>query len=282
MQIRKYDFTFEKPIGTKLNCTLFESSDNGIKPLIIVFHGFKAYRRWGYFPFLGDYFASRNSIVITYDFSLNGILDEEKGLFDRDIFASNTAGIELDDAEYLISSIISRKSSINQHLENWNGDIYLSGHSRGSAACIHEALNYTSVRKIALWAPIAHYNRYSERQINAWREAGRLEFRNSISGQSLYLKFDYINEIISAPEKFDLIKKAKLVQIPVLIVHGKNDLTVKLTEMEELAWAFRQDLLEILLIERAGHTFGISHPFYKSNDFLDIALERTANFFELK
>ncbi len=48
--------------------------NNGVlKPAIVVLHGFKGFKDWGFFPFLCEQLAFKNAIVVNFNFSLNGV-----------------------------------------------------------------------------------------------------------------------------------------------------------------------------------------------------------------
>ncbi len=73
------------------------------------------------------------------------------------------------------------------------------------------------------------------------------------------LYYQFYEDILKNQERFHVIKKAKSLSIPFLIIHGTADEAVNLREAEDLKRACRN--AELFLVEDASHTFGVKHPF---------------------
>jgi dienelactone hydrolase len=67
---------------------------------------------------------------------------------------------------------------------------------------------------------------------------------------------------------------------PLLIIQGKNDLAVPVSEVETLYSWSDKELTELHIISAAGHTFDVKHPFEGSNKKFDSVLEKTNYFFK--
>jgi dienelactone hydrolase len=255
-------------------------SGEGHNPLIIIIHGFKAFRQWGFFPYTAEYFASNGFPVMNIDLSANGIIDPEKGLIDKQIFSKNRVSRELEDADVLFRGIISGAHPLSHELSQyWNGEIYLLGHSRGAAISVLSCVKFSEVRKLALWAPIAEFNRYTPRQISVWKEKGSLDFIDSQTGQELSIEYGYIEEILRNQASYDIVNTIKTIEIPTLLLHGENDLTVRRQEAEKLFFANRK-YVNFEIVNRANHTFAVVHPFSGVNQTLSLVLEKTLDFYK--
>jgi dipeptidyl aminopeptidase/acylaminoacyl peptidase len=79
--------------------------------------------------------------------------------------------------------------------------------------------------------------------------------------------------------KLNIKKAAKENNKPWLIIHGSEDLAVKIHEAELLYQWANKSTTEIVIIHNTGHTFNASHPFEASNPKLDLVLEKTDMFF---
>lgn len=243
-------------------------------PIIILLHGFKSFRNWGFIPYASEMF-SKDSISINLDFSWNGIKDDKKMIYDVDIFAKNTISSMLYDTNVVINSINNNK--INQITnildELWNGEIILFGHSLGGAIAVNTSLKYKNIRKLILWAAISKYFRNSKKQEQEWKEKGKMNFKEQITGQELHLNYSYLEDKENNAEQFHILNNIKQVNIDTLIVHGKQDITVSPKEAEALFKHSGSDEKILNLIKGCGHTFGVSHPYNKKKKQLENALE---------
>jgi esterase/lipase len=66
--------------------------------------------------------------------------------------------------------------------------------------------------------------------------------------------------------------------VPALLIHGKEDLTVKFKEARKLYDNSDKNLTELLLIENTGHTFGVVHPFNGTTTAFENVIESIKNF----
>jgi esterase/lipase len=200
-----------------------------------------------------------------------------------DKFARMTVTQEIEDVDFVINSFISGKILLNDLLnEIWNGEIYLLGTSLGGGISILTAKRNKEINKITLWASIAKFDRYSPRQKKEWKKQGFVEFTNSVTKQQMKLNYTYIEDIEKHGNEYALTDAISELRIPVLILHGAKDVSVPIKEAEMLIEAAPYGMTEFHMIEKTGHTFGITHPFTKTTNALELALENTINFFGLK
>jgi pimeloyl-ACP methyl ester carboxylesterase len=250
-------------------------SNGGVnQPLIIVSHGFKAFREWGFFPYLAEALASANIMAINIDFSRNGIINPSEGIFDVDIFRTITVTQEIADLNFVLDSIPQILG--NNALQNWNQEIYLLGHSLGGAVSIITASKRNDITKIVTWGSIGNIDRDTDRQKENWRAKGVLEFDNRITGQTLLLDVEYLEDKLRNKSDYDLEKCASMLQIPFLIVHGEKDFTVRVQEAEALHKASPHSQLKI--IDKASHTFNCRHQFTDTNEILEETISYTIQF----
>jgi pimeloyl-ACP methyl ester carboxylesterase len=158
--------------------------------------------------------------------------------------------------------------------------IGIVGHSRGGG----EALRVSSKRKeigaVALWASVADFNRYSERQKEEWQKNGSFEVLNTRTNQMMKLNVSLLEDLEqNKDELLNLEKAAKNLDKPLLILHGEQDLAVPIKEAEQIYSWSEKEKTEFFKIIGAGHTFDITHPFKGSNKKLDFVLEKTLKFF---
>ncbi len=250
----------------------FDSPKNA--QVLIVSHGFKAYRNWRFFPYMCEQFAKNNIIVINIDFSLNGILDEEKGLFDVEKFRKVTVTQEILDLNTVISNVSEILES--ELSENWNGKVSLLGHSLGGAVSIITSAYLENIESVITWGSIGDIDRNTDRQKEEWRKKGIMEFENRLTKQNLILDVNYLEDKLVNKEKYDLERNAAKLKSPLLIIHGGSDFTVRLHEAKLLHNAAKDS--KLVVIDKANHTFNSRHPFSGPNKYLDEAITESIKF----
>ncbi len=278
MNISKFEF--KNTINEFVKGDLYFNKKSGKFPLIIMLHGFKAWRKWGFMPYFSSKLASNNSIVLNIDHSLNGIEDENIPLFDSEKFSRQTVSQYIEDVKLTIENFKAGFIS-KEVLEFWNGKIYLIGHSLGAAVSLLVYNQYKNVDKIVILGGISKIDRNTIRQKEVWREQGYVEIRIAMNNQILKLNYSHIED----KEKYSdniLIETMQKCQIPVLIIHGGLDMTVKRKEAIDLYEnAEDKEITELLIVEKTGHTFGTDFKFTETNVALEKAIEKTIDFLNL-
>lgn len=258
--------------GEIINADYYESQSSS-SPILILSHGFKAYRKWGFFPFISEKISDIGINVLNFDFSLNAVDNPERGTYIPEVFKRNTVSSQIEDVCFVINYI---KNELNPG--NWNGEIYLMGHSLGGAVSIIVSSLYDfGIKKLVLWGTISTLDRNTPRQKKLWREKGTLEFKINSTGQELELDVEYLEDKERNAEKYNLVSNISKVKSPILIVHGKKDFTVKPIEAERLHLVSK-DYSELCIIEKCNHTFNTRNPMTESNEVLESALDKTIEF----
>lgn len=276
--IIKKSFKINAADGNHISNDFFYKEFNKKKPLVIISHGFKANKDWGFFPYSARKICEAGFLVITFNFSMNGFDESSNSLIFVEKFAHNTVSQEILDLENIIK-FLNRKSELSLLLDKyWNKELLLLGHSRGAAISLLVAKRNLNITKSALWNPIATFDRWTKRQKEFWFKKGYLEFKDN--SLNLNLKIDKIYlEDIQNPE-YNLINSINSVKMPVFLLRCKQDMTVKKEEFELLKNNILSDYSEIVYIPNTGHTFGISEKMQNSTPYLDFALITTINFFK--
>ena len=252
-------------------------------PLIIVSHGFRGWKEWGFFPFVCEQFAIKGAIVICHNFSLNGNPDSSGFFTNTENFANNTVRREVQDLDTLINDIRFGMIKEFENIRNlWNEEIFLAGHSMGGGISLIVGNMHYVVKKVALWASIGKFNRFTKRQIEFWKQEGYFEFNNTVTNQMLRMNYCYIEDIITNSNEYDLPSIIENNHKPILIIHGEQDLTVPLKEIELLIKSDKNNMITFESVEKIGHSFGIEHPFKENNRFLAKLIKISSDFFCLK
>ncbi len=280
MSIDQINISIESDSGHPINCNLRWKAGKDRSALLIISHGFKAFKDWGFFPYISTVFADLGYITLCYNFSMNGVSNDNDTYDQPEMFEKNTISTQIDDLKKILSSLSGKDFLPDNVRQKWNGDIYLLGHSLGAAISILIAAENSNINKVALWAPISKIDRYSPHQKEIWRKNGKMKFKDGRTGIDLSMGLDFLEDIENNIEKYNLPSAVNTLDIPMLIVHGKEDITVRPAESEELAEVYEGKNLFYNIIENTGHTFGISHPMEKTTPFLETAIDITNYFMQ--
>ncbi len=227
-------------------------------PVIILVHGFKGFKDWGFFPDLGDRLAMDGYVTVAFNFSRNGIGYDPRTFERLDAFSENTHSHELDDLQCVIDQV--REDKIARRYADPER-IALLGHSRGGGTALLKAAELGDVIScVVTWASVASFFRYSKRQIAQWEEKGVIEIENSRTGQKMPIKKSLWDDLNANKEKLDILKACESIENPTLFVHGGADETVDPECSMRLHDACGAYVKRLEVIEGAGHTFNVKHP----------------------
>lgn len=252
--------------GDNLNTDFRYNPDPDKLPLVIFCHGFKGFKDWGCFPYMLDKIASENNFCVSFNFSYNGTGDkiEEQSDFTRlDLFAENTFTRELDDLGSVIDFLFAHKEEYNYDAEN----ITLIGHSRGGGTVILKTAEDKRIKKLIALSTVNNFDRYTDSLKNKWKEKGYLEVLNSRTNQMMRQNYTLIEDLEKNQQRLDIQKAIKMIDVPLLLIHGTQDLSVDYSNSEDLYSRHIEknesamEKTELILIENTGHTFGAVHPF---------------------
>ena len=259
----------------KLRITSYGYENLESAACLIFVHGFKGFKDWGFWPYTGNYFAERGFFVLTFNFSHNGVGDSLTEFTELDKFAKNTFSLELEELNELIDAYLN-----NFFGKKSNKLIGIIGHSRGGGESLIISSRRKEIASTVLWASVANFDRYTERQAKEWRKNGLFEVLNSRTNQMMRLNVSLLEDI--EENKNDLLnleKAANNLSKPLLIIHGEQDLSVKIEEGEQIYNWSNKEITEFYKIKATGHTFDVTHPFEESNPKFDFVLEKSLDFF---
>jgi alpha-beta hydrolase superfamily lysophospholipase len=277
----KQDFEFTNKYGYIIKGCVRFKDDNNLKPAVIFLHGFKSFKNWGFIPFTCEQLAEKNYIAISFDFSLNGIVDEDKPWFDPELFSKQTISSHVTDFEDITKLITSHSDILGNSLDKWNGKIFTIGHSMGGAISLLGSQITNKTDKIVLWASVSRLDRNTVRQKEIWKKSGFADVKISITGQVLPLDYNYIIDKEDNFKGKSIVENTQKIEVPVLILHAEHDLIVKKNEAQELFSAVNHNQKsKLIVIGKTGHTFGEKHPFEGPGTAFNNVLNNTFEFLE--
>lgn len=272
MRIIKKTYLIENDDFFNIEADCRYPEDESNMPLIIFSHGFKGYKDWGFIPYYCEKIAESKAIVVNFNFSLNGKKDSNTRLYDASIFGMNTISREIQDLLKVIEYFKNEKNL----KQLTNGHIILAGHSLGGAISVLALKNIEFINKLILIASISNCNRYTQRQVELWKSIGKFEFEIYDTKQKLFLDRAFLDDIEKNYPKDILCNILREINPPTLILHGKEDLTVRYSEAEELHKNTPNS--KLMLIPSIGHTFGVEAKFTRTNVQLEKMINESINF----
>ncbi|MEK6610305.1 MAG: alpha/beta fold hydrolase [Gemmatimonadota bacterium] len=238
------------------------------RPAVVVCHGFKGFKDWGFFPKLAERLALAGFTAITFNFSGSGVGDGEE--FDEpERWGHQRPSGDLDDIRTVVDFVADGGSA-------WVG---LVGHSRGGGLAVLHAARDARVRALVTWAAVESFLRWPDDDLRRWRAEGKIDVVNTRTGRVLPIYRDALDDLeANGAKALNVPAAAVRVTLPWLIVHGTADTSVPPTEAEHLRAASHSPATELWLVEGAGHTFGAKHPWAGSTPDLDQVMDRTVRF----
>lgn len=242
---------------------------------VVICHGFKGFRNWGFFPPLARAVARRGYAAVTFDFSRSGVGADGVDFSALDLFAENTHTRNVDEVRMVLDAL--RGGAL---LPRSPRRIGLFGHSRGGGEAVLAAAEDPRVDALVTWAAIADIpGRWTEEQVERWRRGETVEIPNARTGQQMPLGPGYWRDVEMSRERLDVLRAAGELEVPWLIVHGEDDASVPVEEAHRLFEAAGAEA-DQLLIEGAGHTFGAVHPYAGPTPELEAAVDATLEWYD--
>ena len=240
---------------------------------VIVAHGFKGFKDWGFFPHLCECLARDGHLVVSFNFSLNGTGPNLVDFTDLDAFGRNTLSREQDDLHWMLDRTLAGE---------WSGGrapaaVGLLGHSRGGGGSILTAAKHLGVSALVTWAAVSTFQRWGEEHVEDWTTGGVTYIANARTGQRMPLYRALWDDLRENAAGLDVMAAAAAVRVPWLVVHGDEDATVPVEEARRLARAGRSARLKV--ITGSGHTFEAVHPPAGTTPGLEAAVEATLQHF---
>lgn len=268
--------------GEKLRSDLRYVETGRPKPFLLFLHGFKGFKDWGPFPLVCERFAEQHFVTLSFNFSHNGIGDFPTEFTELDRFANNTVSRELGELKDVLGAVVENKLPIAP------GEIDIDkmgiiGHSRGAALAILAGRHYHEIKAVSAWAPVARFDRFTPRQKDKWREEGFLEVMNQRTGQRMRMNASFLTDLEVHKDRLDILRSAALMTgagKKLQILTGSEDLTAPPKEAQEIYLAANKANVELQIIERTGHTFGVEHPFKGTTPAFERTMALTLDFFK--
>lgn len=246
-------------------------------PAIIICHGFKGFKDWGFFPYLSEVLADAGYATICFNFSRNGVGSDPFNFTELDTFAENNYSHELSDLDVIYRAIKDKK--LGNGIINVD-NIGMLGHSRGGGVAILYCRRNPEISTLVTWSSIATVHRYTEEEIKLWKHQGFIEIENKRTKQVMRLNRVLIDDLEKNKKDLDILDAASQIDIPVLVIHGENDEAVALSEGQQIFDRISNTEKQFEILENGSHTFNITHPMDSRSAQFETALDLTENWFD--
>jgi dienelactone hydrolase len=274
--VAKQPFELRGADGGPLRGEVRTAGSGSDRPAVIICHGFKGFKEWGFFPHLADRLARAGLTVISFNFSGSGVGPDGERFSEPERFGHATLSNDLSDLQLVVAAL--QEGALSDGLAKQDG-YGLFGHSRGGGTTIIHAASTDSVKAMVTWAAIATPLRWDDATVTRWRSEGRIDVVNQRTGDVLPLYTDFLDDLSARGHELDIARAAARVRGKWLIVHGAEDEAVPYGDAMKLHAAAQPTVSQLTVIPGAGHTFGARHPWTGCTTELDAAFEATVGWF---
>lgn len=250
-----------------------EASGAVRRPVLIICHGFKGFKDWGFFPYAARRFAEAGFYTVTFNFSCNGVAETDFDELDK--FALNTYSREQQDLTYLLHALGTGELPRSEQADT--GKVCLLGHSRGGGSSIVYAADHPDeISAVVTWNGIAKADLFDDAFKEQIAEQGVAYVANARTGQQMPIRASFYEDLKEQGERFDIVKRLAGLELPVLQVQGDQDSPRLREGFEALRLGAPQH--GIASIQAGNHTFGAVHPFASTTPQLEEAIRVTLEF----
>ncbi len=255
--------------GGPLRGDVRTAGDGSGRPAVVLCHGFKGAKDWGFFPQLAERLARAGMTAISFNFSGSGVGADGDGFAEPERFARSTFSNDLKDVD-TVCKALSKGALVEGLVALPTYGLY--GYSRGGGAAVLHAAENPAVMSLVTWAAISHVNRWDSETLDEWRESGVRVPPGENNGDQLVFGTEMLDNIQMHAEFLDITSAASRVGAPWLILHGKADDFVPVSEGEQLQGAATLTDASLRVFDGGNHTFSAVGQ-------LDYALDQTLGWF---
>ncbi len=229
------------------------------KPLVIFCHGYKGFKDWGAWNLMAEAFKKSGLFLVKFNFSHNGgTVENPMDFTDLKAFSENNYTKELEDLDSILNFLLSNENTFIEEIDIDN--ITLIGHSRGGGIAIIKANEDSRITNLITWASVCNFGKRTATigELEEWKRNGVKYIFNGRTKQKMPHNYQFYEDFKANESRLNIESSEKKLTIPHLIIHSKDDPSVKYSEAESLhRWNSKSVLFTI---EHSDHVFGATHP----------------------
>ncbi|KAA0211292.1 alpha/beta fold hydrolase [bacterium] len=270
--------------GEEIAGDLYLPAGEGTPPLVLILHGFKGFKHWGFFPTLAQSFADNGIAAAALSLSHCGVQGDTDQFNRLDLFEKDTWGRRLFDVQQVVEAAARGLLTDKRELDRTR--LGILGHSMGGGLGVLYAARDPRIRALVTLAAVSTANRFPPAEVKAHLKAfGHMKLTHARTGQELRVGPSFFEEVETNPEAFDIRRAASRLEIPWLLIHGVDDQSVAFEESLTLLEAantngVRGSNTRLLSIENTDHVLGTQHPFRRRTAEFVQAVDAALDFFK--
>lgn len=220
----------------------------------LIVHGFKGYKDYGFIPLLAHDLCTKGVLVHRFNLSTSGMTNDRETFARPDLFALDTWSRQVEDVCCVVRAIDEGQ------LTGVGLAKFLIGHSRGGTAVLlagglhREALN---LRGIVTISAVDRCCTMSQDDQNTMLSRGYTLTQSARTGQKLRIEARWLQEQLDDPEAHDVLLQASRCGVPVCVMHGDADDSVKICAGEAIAYKLNTPLI---VLHESNHVLNTANP----------------------
>ncbi len=229
-------------------------------PLVIIINGHNGFYSYGMFPYIQKELFENEISSYSFNFSHGGIIGDADYFEDLGKYEKNCMRLEREDLLCVLHNL--QSGEFETHSK-----VILLAHSLGGVPTIFgankAAEEHIKIDGVILMSAVKTLNFWPSEMIKEWATTGVFYKKNNRTKQELPQGFEFLQEVLRSDTIWNLEAAIKSLQIPILIIHGKNDEAIPVQHGKTLfAWAKETNPKAIFkIIPGATHTYNTKHPF---------------------
>jgi hypothetical protein len=125
------NFSLGHPNRSRVHCTLRLPRSQGSFRLVIVAHGFRGFKDWGFFPYLCKSLCQSGFATLSFNHSLCGVRENPFQITDLEQFSRSSTTQELNDWDLIMDGLLLGNVPYSNRLQLYS--LGIVGHSRGGS-----------------------------------------------------------------------------------------------------------------------------------------------------
>jgi hypothetical protein len=287
---------------------------------LIMAHGFKGFKDWGFFPHAAASLAEFMDVV-TFNFSHSGVGADLQNFTELEKFAVNTYSLVQEDLHTIVTAVRSGNlplsvPSLDRHLpdnhlldtrspdphspearslDTRSHDIYSSGallqpstrrlyllgFSKGGGSSLIYAFDHPgALDGVISWNGIAYVDLFSDSNKAEMRATGRSSVPNTRTHQDMPLDVCILDDMEANRERFAIVERSKQADLPIALIQTAGD-SAK-SRAGNAAMAADNPRIRHILLSQGNHPFDATHPFRGETPALAAVIQATKTFLQEK